>query len=208
MHRKYLIMIVALAATLSTISAFGQTQTRHGVTAAFNLTGLSMKQNLITVNNNAGFKVGATVESMFPGVGFGVNTGIYYSLRGATLKLGEKEVWKADGYGDERVYLHYIEIPLHLRFKWTRMSGLEDYIAPLVYGGPTLGLMVGHNKCDAIKFTFGEIGLTAGIGFEIMKRWQLTGAYTWGMTYALKTAKLENFSGRNRQLSVGLTYFF
>ena len=88
------------------------------------------------------------------------------------------------------------------------MNGLEDYVAPFVYGGPTLGLMVAHSKCDPLSHAFGEVGLTAGLGFEIVHRWQITGSYTWGLTYALKTLKLDNYSGRNRQLSVGLTYFF
>ena len=206
MRKKLIISLVALIAALSSFTA--QSQMRRGVTAGFNLTSLSMKQDLITVKYVPGFNVGMNIESMFPGIGFGINTGVFYSLRGAKMNLGEKEIWASDGYGDERAYLHYLEIPFHLRFKWTRMDGFEDYFAPFVYGGPTLGLMVAHNKCEALKYAFGEIGLTGGIGFEIMKRWQLTGAYTWGLTYALKTAKLENFSGKSRQLTVGLTYFF
>ncbi|MBP5315529.1 MAG: PorT family protein [Muribaculaceae bacterium] len=206
MRKKYIIALLALSALVAAIPS--SAQTRRGFEAAFNYTSLSMKQDLITVDYVPGVKAGFMIETIFPGVGFGLNTGIYYSLRGAKLHLGEKTVWAADGYGDERAYLHYIEIPFHLRFKWTRMNGLEDYVAPFAYGGPTLGLMVAHNKCDALQYAFGEVGMTAGIGFEICRRWQLAGSYTWGLTYALKTAKLDNFSGRNRQLSVGLTYFF
>lgn len=206
MPKRKILPILAIALLLTATAATAQV--RRGVEAAFNLTGLHMKQDLVTVNNVPGFKVGITIESMFPGIGFGINTGAYYSLRGANMKLGEKKVWAADGYGDVRPYLHYLEIPFHLRFKWTRMNGLEDYVAPFVYGGPTLGLMVAHSKCDALSHAFGEVGLTAGLGFEIVHRWQITGSYTWGLTYALKTLKLDNYSGRNRQLSVGLTYFF
>ena len=77
-----------------------------------------------------------------------------------------------------------------------------------MFGGPTLSLLAGHSKIDALKYAFGEIGLQCGIGFEIMRRWQIQGSYTWGMTYALKTKLLDDFSAQNRTWSIRATYFF
>ncbi len=113
------------------------------------------------------------------------------------------------------MYLHMLEIPLHLRFKWTRMNGLEDYIAPFVYGGPDFSFMLAHSDVkgnkdvpNPFKYAGGDLGLTAGGGVELWKRWQVSVQYTWGMTYLLKTRKLENYSAQNRQWAVRVAYFF
>ena len=65
-----------------------------------------------------------------------------------------------------------------------------------------------HNCGDAFKFSGGDLGLTCGGGVELFRNWQLTVQYTWGMTYALKTKLLDNFSARSRQWTVRAAYFF
>lgn len=197
------ILIVALSA-VSTASA----QMRWGASAGVNINSLKFKQDLFGVSSGFGESAGMRGEMMFPGIGFGLELGLFYQQLGATLDLGDKLIWSSQGYGKERVYVHNVMIPLNLKFKWTRMEGLEDYIAPFVYGGPLLQIQAGHSKCDAIKFSGGDVGLTAGVGFEILKRWQIAGSYTWGMTYALKTRQLFDVSARNRTWDVRVTYFF
>ena len=145
---------------------------------------------------------------MFPGIGFGISSGLYYEQKGATLNLGEKVIWESQGYGKERSYLHYVTLPIHLRFKWTRMSGLEDYVAPFVYGGPTFGILVGHSHVRALRYAGGDVGLSVGGGFEVMRKWQISCSYTWGLTYAEKTRLLDDFSGKNRALSIQVSYLF
>ena len=95
------------------------------------------------------------------------------------------------------------------------MNGIEDYIAPFVYGGPDFSFMVAHNSIkgnagvpNPFNYAGGDLGLTAGGGFELYKRWQVSVQYTWGMTDLLKTRKLENFSAQNRQLAVRVAYLF
>lgn len=204
--KKLILLIVALTAVM--LPARGIAQFRYGATAGVDFTTLKFKQDLFTVDQSTGFQAGVQGEMMFPGVGFGVDIAMLYTQRGATLHLGEREIWSSQGYTDPRCYLHYIEIPVNLRFKWTRMQGLEEYIAPYVFGGPSLSLLAGHSKIDALQYAFGEIGLQCGLGFEIMRRWQIQGSYTWGMTYALKTRLLDDFSAQNRTWSIRATYFF
>jgi hypothetical protein len=88
------------------------------------------------------------------------------------------------------------------------LNGLEDYISPLVYGGPDFTILAAHGKSDAFKYAGGELGLTVGFGFEICRNWQVTAAHTWGMTYALKTQLLDDFSARNGQWAVRVARFF
>lgn len=203
--KKYSILFI-LFFTISVIPAVSQF--RYGPTVGFDLTTLKFKQDLFDVDKSAAFQVGVQGEMMFPGIGFGLDIGFMYEQRGATLNLGQREIWASQGYGKERSYLHYISIPIDLRFKWTRMSGLEEYVAPYVFGGPVFSFLAAHNKIEALKYAGGELGVQAGLGFEIKKIWQIQGSYTWGMTYAMKTKLLENFSARNRTWSVRIVRFF
>lgn len=206
MKKIFLLAVVAISAVLFPSTSVAQF--RYGATAGVDFSTLKFKQDLITIDASTGFQAGVQGEMMFPGIGFGIDIGMLYNQRGATVHLGERKVWASQGYTDPRCYLHYIEIPVNLRFKWTRMQGLEEYIAPYVFGGPSISFLAAHSNIDAIKYAFGEIGLQCGIGFEIMRRWQIQGSYTWGMTYALKTKLLDDFSAQNRTWSIRATYFF
>ncbi|MDE6136335.1 MAG: PorT family protein [Muribaculaceae bacterium] len=200
--------ISALIAVICLCAAGAMAQFRAAGVAGVNINSLSFSQDLVPVDNAVGFHAGVLGELMFPGIGFGLDLGLLYNQAGAKVDLGSKEVWSSLGYGNERSYLHYVQIPLHLRFKWTRMSGLEEYVAPFVYGGPELNILVAHNKCKAYDYSGAEIGLTAGLGVEVMRDWQVSASYTWGMTNALETKLLDGFGARNRQWTVRVAYFF
>lgn len=201
--KKYFTLLILLCFSLTSFSQF-----RFAALVGYDNTNLKFKQNLIQVDPVSGFKAGVMGEMMFPGIGFGLDIGLLYSMRGANLHLGDKEIWASDGYGTERSFLHYIEIPVNLKFKWTRMNGLEDYIAPFVFGGPTFSLMAGHSHLPALQYAGGSLGLQVGFGLELWKVWQIQGAYNWGMTYAVKTVKLEDFSARDRMWSISLLRYF
>ncbi len=198
----------AFIAIICLCAAGAIAQFRAAGVAGANFNTLSFDQNLVGVSSVVGYQAGVLGEMMFPGIGFGLDFGLLYNQSGANVNLGEKKVWSSLGYGNERLYMHYIQIPLHLRFKWTRMNGLEEYVAPFAYGGPELSILAAHNKCDAIDFSGAELGVTAGIGVEVMRNWQISGSYTWGMTSALKTRLLDNFGAKNRQWTVRVAYFF
>lgn len=199
----FLIAVVALMGMTLPASA----QFRYGVVAGPTLTDLHFKQDLASVSQTVGGQAGVMGEMMFPGIGFGLDFGFLYNMAGAKVNLGDKEIWASQGYGNERLMLHQLQIPLHLRFKWTRMNGLEDTVAPFVYGGPDFSILLGHSKCKAMEYAGGDLGLTAGLGVELFKRWQVSGSYTWGMTYLLKTRLLDNYSARGRQWTVRVVYF-
>lgn len=201
---KYLIVCV----TLTGAAIQAKAEFRYGAQVGAGITTLDFKQDLVTVDGIVGPRLGVQGELMFSGIGFGLRIGAFYAMKGATLDLGSRKIWAVDGYGKEHLYLHTLEIPLNLEFKWTRMNGFEDILAPFVFGGPVFSFNIAHSSCKAMEYPFGSIGLRAGVGAEILKRWQIAGSYTWGMTYAIKAVKLENYSARNRYWSVSATYFF
>lgn len=183
-------------------------QFRYGSMVGVTVTDLKFKQDLISIDKSVGFSAGVATELMFPGIGFGVDAGLFYEQRGATLNLGQREVWASQGYGKERSYLHYLEIPVHLRFKWTRMNGLEDYIAPFVFGGPSFSILMGHSNVKALEYAGGDVGMTVGGGLELFRNWQVMCSYTWCLVYAEKTKLLDDFSAKNRTLNVRVVYLF
>lgn len=205
---KKLLSILLVAVVLLAGSHRASAQFRYGPTLGVDLTTLHFNQSLFDVDQSVGYQGGIMGELMFQGIGFGIDFGLQYTQRGATLDLGSRPVWATEGYGRERVYLHYIDIPIDLRFKWTRMNGLEDYIAPYVFGGPVISMLVAHNKVDAMEYPFGYLGLQAGVGFELWHNWQIQGSYTWGMTYAGRTRLLDDFSARSNTWSVRVNYLF
>ena len=190
-------------------------QFRYGPMAGVNINTLKFKQDLVDIKTNIGAQAGLEAELLFPGIGFGIDFGLLYNMEGANVDLGSRKIWSADGFKKTDVTLHMIQIPFHLRFKWTRLNGLEDYIAPFVFGGPDFSFMVAHNSIKGnagvpspFKYAGGDLGLSCGGGVELWKHWQVTAQYTWGMTYLLKTRKLENYSAQNRQLSIRVAYLF
>lgn len=218
--KKQILRTLIIVAALITGTSATSAQFRYAPTIGAELTTLKFKQDLVSVTQTPSFQVGVQGEIIFPGLGFGIDTGLFYNQLGAKVNLGERKIWQSadiidgdkvihyPGYGNERVRLHTLQIPLHLRFKWIRMNGIEDIVAPFVYGGPDFNILVGHGKCDAFDYAGGSLDLTVGGGVELFTRWQLSYSYTWGMTYVLKTKLLDNFSARDRFMTLRLAYFF
>lgn len=201
--KKVILILMLLTATVCS-----QAQFRYAPLIGYNNTTLKFNQELVDVNHASGSRAGVVGELMFPGIGFGLDLGALYSMDGADVHLGQKEIWASDGFGDCRVFLHNLEIPVNLKFKWTRMQGLEDYIAPYIYGGPTFNFLLGHSKIKAIDYTVVSAGLQVGIGFELYKVWHIQGEYNWGISSQLRTVKLDDYTARNRRLSVSVMRYF
>ena len=201
---KKLLVIIAIVTASLTCSA----QFRYAGLVAYTNSTLKFNQELIDISSASGFKAGVMGELMFPGIGFGLDIGALYSMEGAKLHLGQKEVWASEGYTTPRAFLHYLEIPINLKFKWTRMKGLEDFIAPYVFGGQTIQFLLGHSKIPALGYTICTAGLQVGLGFELYRRWQVQGSYNWGVSSALHTKKLDDFTARNRVWTVSVLRFF
>ena len=202
----YLLVLCATLFGTKTISA--QSYGRWGVVAGTTVSDLSFDQPLITVDKNVGATVGVVGELMFSGIGFGLDASLLYTQRGTKLNLGDRPVWELEGYGKENCLLHYVEIPIHLKFKFKNLNGFENILMPILFVGPEISILAGHSKVNALEYAGGEFGLDVGAGFEILRKVQVNASYCWGMSYALKTKVLDDFSGNNRAWKFSVTYFF
>ncbi len=198
-----------VAIFLIAICAFGASaEFRWGPTVGVNISELYWKQKLVKTDMLAGPNVGVMGEIMIPGIGFGVDIALKYSMHGANVNFGDQYIWSSDGYGKEKLWFHTVQIPLNIRFKWTRMNGFEHYIAPFVYGGPVFNFNVATTKLPIIEHPAGSFGMQCGIGGEFFERYQLSAGYYWGISYDVRTVKLDNFSGRTRGWQVNLAVLF
>ena len=204
--KKILLIVAVIAAALTSLSA--SAETRWGVTAATNISTMKFNQPLASTSQVCNFSVGVTGELIIPGIGFAVDGSVLYTQLGGKINLGDYPVWSADGIGSPRTYQHYLEIPLNLKFKYSNLTGIENTIAPLVFGGPSFTILMGHSDIPALKYAGGEFGAHVGLGCEIIRRIQVTGSYNWGLTYALRTQKLDQYSAKNRFWRVAVTYMF
>ncbi len=206
--RSYTRLIIMAAALLCAVSAFAQPERRWGVTLGGNYNEIHFKQSDIFASDNMfGGSVGVTGDLMIPGVGFGVDASILYTLRQGKLHFGDKHAWASQGIKNQAVRVHYIDVPLNLKFRYSRLGGIENTIMPFVYAGPTFSFHVGHNS-DALNYTAVSVLLHAGIGVELANKVQISGGYSFSVGQNLKTKILDDHSAKHRTWFVQATYFF
>jgi hypothetical protein len=205
--KKIVLVAIALMAVISCNQA--SAQARWGVLAGVNYNEIHFKQSdIFPVDRGVGFTGGVTGEFMMPGIGFGVEGSLLYTMRTSTLKLGDKVTWSSLGYGDEKCKLHYIDVPLSLKFKYRNMNGVENIIAPIAFVGPTFSFLVGNNLDNALSFRKLNVGLHMGIGCELFNKVQINGSYTFSIGEALRTELLDENVAKHRTWTVTTTYFF
>lgn len=200
--KKIILVIMAIICGLGASAEF-----RWGPTACVNFNTLHWKEPLLSTKMRPGFDAGVMAEVMIPGIGFGIDTGLTYGMRNAKVDFGAWEVWNSEGLGNENVTIHTVNIPLHLRFKYTRLEGLEETIAPLAYVGPVFSFNASGN-CKALEQPFGTVSLDFGLGCELWQKYQVSVSYLWGVSYITKTKVLENLSARSDGFRVNFAVLF
>ena len=200
-------MAVAL---LCAVSSYAQPERRWGVTIGGNYNEIHFKQtDIFDSDRMFGGSIGITGDMMIPGVGFGIDASILYTLRQGKVHFGDKRAWESQGIETQAVQLHYIDIPLNLKFRYSRLGGLESSIMPFVYAGPTFSFLAGHNKVgNALDYTTVNVLLHAGVGVELFNKVQISGGYSFSVGQNLKTKILDEHSAKQRTWFVQATYFF
>ena len=203
--KKFLLIFLI---TLVSLSAFAEF--RYGPMIGVNGSSLFWKQDLVTTRYKVGGSAGILGEIMIPGIGFGIDIGLRYQLNGAKVNFGERPIWSgAPNYmGNTDVWFHTIQLPLNLRFKWTRLDGLERIIAPFAFAGPVFSFNVATNNVPVIEKPGGTVEIQVGGGVELIEHLQISGGYYWGVSYQVRTIKLENFSARPQGWFINAAWLF
>ncbi len=202
------IFLLIAAVLLTTAAATGQTTSRWGITAGATINEVHFKQKDIVPSKRAmGPQVGVTGEMNFSGIGFGVEGSLLYSLKQGKVNYGERTVWSTLGAGNETVSMHYLDVPLHLKFKYHRLGGIESTIMPLAYVGPQFSFLMHGNHSNLNKYSPVSVYLDMGIGFELMERVQLRGGYNFSIGQSFHTKMLDENVAKNRTWYFNLTWF-
>lgn len=198
-------ILICLLVAVSALTA--SAELRWGATAGMNISNYSWSQDLVSSSHKVGPNVGLTWELMVPGIGFGFDWSVKYAMHGSDITFGQQPVWSE--YGKEStLWQHTVQIPVNLRFKWTRMNGAEHYAAPFVYGGPVFTFNVASSNLPMVEIPTGSAGLQCGIGGEFFERYQLSAGYLWGLSYDVRTLKLDNFTGCQRGWQINAAILF
>ena len=205
MKRITLLIAVALLAAAATTA---QTTSRWGITAGANYNNLHFKQSDIEPTSRMwGPQLGVTGEMNFSGIGFGVEGSALYTLKQGKVDYGSRTVWSSVGAGNETVSMHYLDVPLHLKFKWHRLGGLETSFMPLLYVGPQFSFLLHGNHSELNSYPPVNVYLDMGLGGEFFERWQLRAGYNFSIGQTLHTKLLDENVAKNRTWYVNLTYF-
>lgn len=203
MLRKFLILTILTCSAIVASAEF-----RWGPTTGVNFSTLHWKQNIAKTSSLTGFQAGLAGELMIPGIGFGIDMALKYNMHGAHVDFGDHKIWAIDGIKNQNVWLHTLEIPINLKFKWTRMNGFEQILAPFIYGGPVFNFTLASNDAPAIQYPAGYVALQVAAGAELFEHYQISAGYSWGVSYQVKTIKLDNYSAQPRGAFINLSYFF
>lgn len=200
--KKIVLAIMAL------LTAFGAgAELRWGPAASVDFNTFRWKEPLLKTDMRTCFDAGIMTEIMIPGIGFGVDAGLTYGMRTAKVDFSQWEVWNSEGFKNQDVTIHTLNIPLHLRFKYTRLEGLEETFAPLAYAGPVFGFNLSGNA-KPLEQPLGTVSLDFGLGCELFQKFQVSVGYLWGVSYMTRTIKLENLSARSDAWRVKFAYLF
>ena len=204
--KRFTLLIAALL--LTTTAAMAQTSSRWGITAGANFNEVHFKQTDIVPSKRAwGPQLGVTGEMNFSGIGFGVESGLLYTLKQGKVNYGDRTMWAAVGAGNETVSMHYLDVPLHLKFKWHRLGGFETTLMPLLYVGPQFSVLVGANHKELNSYPPVNVYLDMGAGVELMERVQLRAGYNFSIGQSFHTKLLDENVAKNRTWYLNVTWF-
>lgn len=198
-----------LAAVVVTLAAQAQPERRWGVTVGGNYNEIHFKQtDIFDSDRMFGGSIGITGDMMIPGIGFGVDGSILYTLRQGKIHLGDKWAWASQGIETQAAKQHYLDIPINLKFRYKNLGGFESTLMPFIYVGPTFSFLVGHNKVDdALRYTTVNVLLHAGIGVELFNKVQISGGFSFSVGQNLGTKLLDDHVAKHRTWFIQATYF-
>ncbi len=161
-------------------------QLRIGLRGEVGLNKPVFNESVVNVENLNGFKVGPSVEFMFPVLNLGVDASVMYNNESMNVKT-------IGNMSNMKISNHYIDIPVNLKYKFGIISPLKVYVA----AGPYAKIRVGSDELkfsninldadfdDLIESKPIEAGINLGLGADIINRVQI------GFSYGIKLT--DNF---------------
>ena len=204
--KKYLLLVVCLAAMTTSVQAQG---IKFGVKGGLNITKMSFSKDVVKSDNKTGFFVGPTLKISLP-AGFGVDIAALYDERSADVTGGYKEeeskvIVNTDG---ETIKQKSIQVPVNLRYS----IGLSSLAGLYFALGPQFGFPVADKVFDT---DFGEYRLKdANLSINFGAGVYMLGHLEIGVTYNLAAGKSGEFKNwndvdtHNHAWQISAAYYF
>ena len=86
--------------------------------------------------------------------------------------------------GPAKLGRNFIEVPLHLKYKFF-LSSTNNLVAPMVYTGPSLLIRLGKGNPEQMSTKSLQPGWDLGVGLDIINFIQLSAGYRFGLGNAV-----------------------
>lgn len=174
-----ILLLAALCTGLSAQAKFG-----IGPKVGLNVNQLHFSGNkLLDASNRCGITAGVTAEYIAPMLGFGADISLMYTHMKTHVEIG-------DDMGGENVSGNFLEIPLHLKYKFS-LPAVGSIISPYIFTGPNVAVKLsGDRSYFDTKTT--QWGWDLGIGVELIRHLQIGAGYTWGLNKLAEVVISDN----------------
>ncbi len=169
MRRFLTLTIIALSAAMS-----ASAQLRYGVDLGLDISRLGFSKSVADAKNRTGFFIGPKIHAKVPKLGLGADIALRYAQKNAAIEV--YNTLETEVYEKER--MHFIEVPLHVRWDITFLKSFGIFIAT----GPQWDWYLGPSSwesMDQFKATFNHhmLSWNVGAGVMLFKRLNLGVSY-------------------------------
>lgn len=210
--KRILCTLLVTVALLSVPATSSAQLIKWGLKAGLNMTNPSKKNFDEGLKGKTGWFVGPMAEVTIPIVGLGVDGSLLYSQANNEL----------EGEGiSETIKLHYIDIPLNLKYS----IGLGSLASVFIAAGPQFSFNVNNNSVSDLidKISGGEdsgftgdnktfqASINLGVGVKLLSKLQVYGGYNFalGDSFTVKNAaEAITSKSKNNMWKVSLAYMF
>ncbi len=174
MKRNYCFFIL-LIVLVSSLPSTAQLRYGFRLGGAFSAASLSDAPGM-SMKNGSGFSGGLLLEYQMENNGFAPDIAVLYTRYSSKL-MDEVS-------GPAKIGRDFIEVPLHLKYKFY-LSSTNNLVAPMIYTGPSLLFRLGKGNPEQISTKSVQPGWDVGIGLDIINFIQLSAGYRFGLGNAL-----------------------
>ncbi|MBP3213369.1 MAG: PorT family protein [Bacteroidaceae bacterium] len=214
--RKNILTLTVLVAAL-TFALPSQAQIKFGIKAGMNINHVSLKNlpSNIDGKNRNGFFAGVTAEYTMPIIGIGADISLLYD--NSVVGMAEFDEDIDGGMMKSHKTLHYIDLPINLKYTYGFSSMASVYIAT----GPQFAWNIGDRHwhlnaemTEGWELKKSEFSWNVGCGVTVLSHLRVGYNYniaigkTAEITYRDTAEKLVTGKLRNNTHQVSLTYLF
>ncbi len=198
MKKNYHLLLLLLVVVLTSLSSAAQLRYGFRLGGSFAKASLSHAPEM-SMKNGSGFSGGLLLEWQMGNNGFAPDIAVLYTRYRSRL-IDEVS-------GPASIGRNFIEIPLHLKYKFF-LSSSNNLVAPMIYTGPSLLIRLGKGNPEQLSTKSAQPGWDVGIGLDIINFIQLSAGYRFGLGNAVGESAVPGACLRTNGWNVAANIIF